>query len=109
MKLNRFPKLLSEIMLRPTAIRARGIDWLLLVAAAVVLLLIPLEGLARVGGGGSYSGGGGGGSSGGGGDGGAIIGIVRMLVWLTVEYPMVGVPVDVVVVVFVVYRFAKRG
>ena len=110
MKLNRFPKLLSEIMLRPTAIRARGIDWLLLsVAAAVVLLLIPLEGLARVGGGGSYSGGGGGGSSGGGGDGGAIIGIVRMLVWLTVEYPAVGVPVDVVVVVFVVYRFAKRG
>ena len=110
MKLNRFPKLLSEII-RPTAIRARGIDWLLLfVAAAVVLLLIPLEGLARVGGGGSYSGGGGGGSSGGGGgDGGAIIGIVRMLVWLTVEYPAVGVPVDVVVVVFVVYRFAKRG
>jgi hypothetical protein len=110
MKLNRFPKLLYEIMLRPTAIRARRIDWLLLfVAAAVVLLLIPLEGLARVGGGGSYSGGGGGGSSGGGGDGGAIIGIVRMLVWLTVEYPVVGVPVDIVVVVFVVYRFAKRG
>ena len=109
MKLNRFPKLLSEII-SPTAIRARGIDWLLLfVAAAAVLLVIPLEGLARVGGGGSYSGGGGGGSSGGGGDGGAIIGIVRMLVWLTVEYPVVGVPVDVVVVVFVVYRFAKRG
>lgn len=110
MKLNRFPKLLSEII-RPTAIRARGIDWLLpFFAAAVVLLLIPLEGMARVGGGGSYSGGGGGGSSGGGGgDGGAIIGIVRMLVWLTVEYPAVGVPVDVVVVVFVVYRFAKRG
>jgi hypothetical protein len=110
MKLNRFPKLLSEIMLRPTAIRARGINWLLLfVAAAAVLLVTPLEGFARVGGGGSYSGGGGGGSSGGGGDGGAIIGIVRMLVWLTVEYPAVGVPVDVVVVVFVVYRFAKRG
>jgi len=35
--------------------------------------------------------------------------LVRMLVWLTVEYPMVGVPVDIVVVGFVVYRFAKRG
>jgi hypothetical protein len=110
MKLNRFSKLLSEILLRRTATRARRVDWLLLfVAAAAVLLAIPLEGLARVGGGGSYSGGGGGGHSGGGGDGGAIIGIVRMLVWLTVEYPAVGVPVDVVVVVFVVYRFAKRA
>ena len=107
MKLIRLPKL-PEIMLRAAAARARGIGWLLLfIAAAAVLLVIPLEALARVGGGGSY-GGGGGGSSGGGGDGGAIIGIVRMLVWLTVEYPAVGVPVDIVVVVFVVYRFAKR-
>jgi len=48
MKLNRFSKLLSEILLRCTAIRARRIDWLLLfVAAAAVLLAIPLEGLAR--------------------------------------------------------------
>lgn len=78
-------------------------------AAAAWLLLYPLEAFARVGGGGSYSGGGHGGSSGGGGDGGAIIGIVRLLVWLTVEYPAVGVPVDIVVVVFVVYRFAKRA
>src|SRR4029450_14113567 len=109
MKLNRFPKLLSALKLKPPAIRARGIDWLLLfVAAAAVLLMIPLEGLARVGGGGSYSGGGGRGGSSGGGDGGAIIGIVRMLVWLTVEYPAVGIPVDVLVVSFVVYRFARR-
>jgi len=110
MTLIRLPKL-PEIILRVAAIRARGISWLLLLlAAAAVLLVIPLEGLARVGGGGSYSGGGGGGSSGGGGgDGGAIIGVVRLLVWLTVEYPAVGVPVDIIVVVFVVYRFAKRA
>ncbi|MGH9930571.1 MAG: TIM44-like domain-containing protein [Pyrinomonadaceae bacterium] len=90
----------------------RALGWhSLMIAAAAVLLLLPLEVLARVGGGGSYSGGGGhgGGSGGGGGDGGGIILIVRMLIWLTVEYPAVGVPVDVVVVGFVVYRFAKRG
>ena len=72
-------------------------------------MLVPLEVRARVGGGGSYSGGGGHGGSGGGGGGGAIIGLVRLLVWLTIEYPAIGVPVDVVVVGFIVYRFAKRG
>src|SRR5258705_13201480 len=105
MKLNRFPKLLSEIMLRPTAIRARGIDWLLLVAAAVVLLLIPLEGLARVGGGGSYSGGGGGGSSGGGGDGGGVIRPGRFVLWVPDTDPAGGVSVYIVVFVFVVFPF----
>ena len=78
-----------------------------LAAAAACLILFPLEVLARVGGGSSYGGGGGGGSGGGGG--GAIIGIVRILIYLTVEYPAVGIPVDIVVVVFVVYRLAKRG
>jgi hypothetical protein len=62
--------------------------------------------LARVGGGSSYGGGGGSHGSGGGG-GGAIVGIVRMLLWLTIEYPAVGVPVDIVIVGFVVYRFAR--
>ncbi|HEY2975670.1 MAG TPA: TIM44-like domain-containing protein [Pyrinomonadaceae bacterium] len=79
-----------------------------LVAGAVaVCLAVAAEALARVGGGQSYGGGGHGGS--GGGDGGAIIGVVRMLVWLTIEYPAVGVPVDVVVIGFVVYRFARGG
>jgi hypothetical protein len=89
---------------------APAIASILLVAGAVAscLILFAPEVLARVGGGGSYSGGGGSGGSGGGG-GGAIIAIVRMLVWLTVEYPAIGVPVDVGVVVFVVYRVARRG
>jgi hypothetical protein len=81
-------------------------------AVAACVALLPFEALARVGGGHSYGGGsrgGGSGGSGGNGDGGAIIGIVRMLIWLTVEYPVVGVPVDVAVVGFVVYRFARGG
>jgi hypothetical protein len=85
----------------------RGLRWLA-GAVAACLLLFPLEALARVGGGQSYGGGGGHGGSGGG-SGGAIIGLVRVLVWLTVEYPAVGVPVDICVVGFVVYRFARRG
>ncbi len=48
--------------------------------------------LARVGGGQSYGGGrrGGGGGGGGDGDGGAIIDLVRILLWLTIEYPALG-------------------
>jgi endogenous inhibitor of DNA gyrase (YacG/DUF329 family) len=69
--------------------------------------MFPLEAFARVGGGSSYGGGGGHGGSGG--DGGAIIGIVRILLWLTIEYPAVGVPLDVVVVGYVVYRLGWGG
>ena len=82
----------------------------LLAAAAAVCFAVAAEALARVGGGQSYGGGSrGGGGSGGSGDGGAIIAIVRMLLWLTIEYPAVGIPVDVAVVGFVVYRLARSG
>ncbi|MDQ6651272.1 MAG: TIM44-like domain-containing protein [Acidobacteriota bacterium] len=78
------------------------------VGALLLLLFLAEEVSARVGGGQSYGGGGGhGGDSGG--DGGAIIGVVRLLVYLTIEYPAVGVPLDIVFVVFVVYRFTTRG
>jgi hypothetical protein len=91
---------------------ARGLSkvtrvFLLAVAVASCLILVAPEVLARVGGGGSYGGGSRGGGSGG--DGGAIIAIVRMLIYLTVEYPAVGVPVDIAVVGFVVYRVVRRG
>jgi len=92
--------------------RCASILGLLLLAGAVVVcvLLLPFEALGRVGGGQSYGGGGShGGGSGGSGDAGAIIGIVRILFWLTVEYPVVGVPVDIAVVGFGVYRFAGGG
>src|SRR6266480_1489218 len=96
--------------------RTRNIDFLsrlllpiaVIAGALVVCLAVAGDALARVGGGQSYGGGGGHGSSGGG-DGGAIIGVVRILVWLTIEYPQVGVPVDIVVIGFVVFRFARRG
>ncbi|HEY0408093.1 MAG TPA: TIM44-like domain-containing protein [Pyrinomonadaceae bacterium] len=61
---------------------------------------------ARVGGGGSYSGGSGGGSGGGGG--GAIIAIVRLLFWLTIEVPVIGIPLDIAVIGGVVYYFVFK-
>ena len=67
------------------------------------------EAWARVGGGQSY---GGGGSHGGGGGGGAviwlIIQLVRFLLYLTIEYPIVGIPLDIVVIGGIVYSFARR-
>lgn len=72
----------------------------------LLLLLVAFVADARVGGGESYSGGGGGSSGGGGGgDGGGaelLFYIIRFLFWLTVEYPVIGIPVDIVVVVFVI-------
>ena len=78
------------------------------------LLLVPIDVAARVGGGHSYGGGGrsGGGGSGGGGDGGAIAWLIfeaiRLLVYLTVEYPAIGIPLDIIVVLGVVYFFKRR-
>lgn len=62
--------------------------------------------LLRVGGGSSYSGGGSssGGGGGGGGDGaGELIYLLfRFLFWLTVHYPAIGIPVDIVVIYLLV-------
>lgn len=96
--------------------RNRFFQLALLFAAAGALLILSgdfFEALARVGGGHSYSGGGrssgGSGGGGGGGGGGAIIGIVRLLFWLTIEYPAVGIPVDIVVIGGVIYFFTRSG
>lgn len=84
---------------------------LLAVAACATLLwLAPFaEVIARVGGGQGY---GGGGSGGGGGDGdglGYIIYlIVRLLIWLTIEYPAVGIPLDIIFISALVYYFFRR-
>src|SRR6476659_10900119 len=82
-----------------SAASANASKLLLLVVGLVSLMLVPLEVLARVGGGGSYSGGGGHGGSGGGGGGGAIIWLIfqliRLLAYLTIEYPAVGIPLDI--------------
>src|SRR5438552_11107642 len=77
--------------------RMGALRWLLLFAYAA-------PALARVGGGQSYSGGGGGSSGGGGGDGGGwlIFQGIRFLFWLTIEYPVIGIPVDIVVIIIVI-------
>ena len=82
----------------------------ILAALPGVLLLLPAEVFARVGGGQSY--GGGGSNGGGGGGGGAIIWLVfqlvRMLVYLTFEYPIIGIPLDLTVIGGIVFYFVKR-
>ncbi len=90
----------------------------LIAAVTCVLFLIADEVFARVGGGQSYGGGSrgggrsGGGSGGGSSDGGAIIWLVfqaiRFLIYLTIDYPLVGIPVDMVVVGGIVYFVARR-
>jgi hypothetical protein len=79
---------------------------------ALLLLLslfVVAEAWARVGGGESYSGGG---SSGGGdGDGGGaelLYFIFRFLLWLTIEHPAIGIPVDVIVVAGVIVWLRRR-
>lgn len=66
------------------------------------------EAWARVGGGQSY----GGGSRGGGGDGGGagalVYALVRFLIWLTIEYPYIGIPVDIIVIGAAIYWFTRR-
>ncbi|HSE31405.1 MAG TPA: TIM44-like domain-containing protein [Pyrinomonadaceae bacterium] len=77
------------------------------------LLLFPIEILARVGGGQSYGGGSrGSGGGGGDGDGGALAWLifeaVRFLIYLTFEHPVIGIPLDIIVLLGVVYFFRRR-
>jgi len=76
--------------------------------AGLVLLVSCAEVLARVGGGGSYGGGGGSGGGGGGGVIWLILQLVRLLLYLTIEYPIVGIPLDIIVIAGVIYYFARR-
>ncbi|HYJ87453.1 MAG TPA: TIM44-like domain-containing protein [Pyrinomonadaceae bacterium] len=77
--------------------------------AVALLMLNSIEAVARVGGGQGYGGGGGGGDD----DGGAIawivIELIRFLVYLTIEYPIVGIPLDIIVVCAVIYYFVRKG
>ena len=81
----------------------------LAVFGLLAFALFTTEAWARVGGGHSY--GGGGGSGGGGGDGGGLGVLVylifRFLLWLTIEHPAIGIPVDIIVIGFLIYRFMK--
>jgi Tim44-like domain len=78
------------------------------------LLLLPIESIARVGGGQSYGGGrsSGGGGDGGSDDGGAILWLIfeaaRLLIYLTIEHPVIGIPLDIVVLVGAIYFFKRK-
>src|SRR6266850_6481501 len=75
---------------------------------AIVALLFASEVPARVGGGQGYGGGGGSGGGGGGGGAGALVYLlVRFLLWLTIEHPVIGIPVDIIVIALVIYWFAR--
>ena len=75
-----------------------------------VCLLLTSEAVARVGGGQGY---GGGGSGGGDGDGGGaviwlVFELIRLLVYLTIEYPIIGIPLDIMVIAAVIWFFVFR-
>ena len=86
----------------------RVLSWIVI---AAFFALLADEVYARVGGGQSYGGKGGGGS-GGGGDSGAIIWLIfellRLLAYLTIEYPLIGIPLDIIVICAVVYYLFRR-
>jgi predicted lipid-binding transport protein (Tim44 family) len=76
----------------------------------LLLLVLAASAFARVGGGDSYSGGGSSGGGGGGGDDGTaelIYLAFRLLLWLNIEYPAIGIPVDILVIILY-FRWRKR-
>ena len=80
--------------------------------ALILCLALAAEALARVGGGSSYGGGGGSGGGDGGGAGAIIwliIQLFRVLIYLTIEYPAIGIPLDIFVAVAVAAYFVKRA
>src|SRR5207302_9455407 len=77
-------------------------------AIGVVALLtaaLAADVFARVGGGQSYGGGGGHGGGGAGGAGALIYLLIRSLLWLTIEHPVIGIPVDIVFSGLMIYCF----
>jgi hypothetical protein len=75
--------------------------------AIVSIALFATDALARVGGGQSYGGGSGGGGGGGGGLGALVYLFIRFLLWLTIEHPVIGIPVDIMVIGAVVYWYSR--
>jgi predicted lipid-binding transport protein (Tim44 family) len=76
---------------------------------ALPLLLVGGEALARMGGGGDFGGGGSWSSGGGGGGGGDGEAIVRLLIWLCLEHPVVGIPLTVGVAGGWIYLKSRDG
>jgi Tim44-like domain len=85
-------------------------------AIVFLLALVVFDAGARIGGGESYSGGGssssGSGSGGGSSDGGEaelLYYLFRFLLWLTIEYPAIGIPVDIVVIIVVIRWWRRKN
>src|SRR2546426_10383724 len=79
-------------------------------AIGVVALLtaaLAADVFARVGGGGSYGGGGDHGGGGGGGAGALVYLLIRFLLWLTIEHPVIWIPVDIIVIGLLIYWFTR--
>lgn len=72
----------------------------------IIFLLLIIPSHARVGGGHDYGTSGSDGSSG---DLGAIIAIVRLLLWLTIECPVIGVPLDIIIIIAIIYYSKNKG
>src|SRR5439155_22583953 len=90
--------------------RANGRLIVRVLMTGLVLLgvaFLATEAFARVGGGGSYGGGGGSGGGGGGGAGAIVYLLVRFLLWLTIEHPVIGIPVDIIVIALVIFWFMR--
>ncbi|MFN2529897.1 MAG: TIM44-like domain-containing protein [Pyrinomonadaceae bacterium] len=81
----------------------------LLGAIFVIAIVLPAVTFARVGGGQSYGGGshGGGGSGGGGAIVWLVFQLLRVLVYLTIEYPAVGIPLDILIIGGVIFYVAR--
>ena len=82
----------------------------LVAGLAVTVVLVALsffapEALARVGGGQSYGGGSSGGSGGSGEGAGFLIWLLFRLILLTFEYPAVGIPLDIIVVIGIIWIY----
>jgi hypothetical protein len=91
---------------RASRLPALAVIAIIAAIAAIALLVLPGPALARPGGGEGYSGGGSGGS--GGGDGGCIFLLLRLWFELVFRYPVVGIPLTIIIVVgFILYQKRK--
>src|SRR5947209_7750126 len=83
----------------PIANRRLTVRIMMACTALIGAALIATDTFARVGGGDSYGGGGGGGA--------LIYLLIRFLLWLTIEHPVIGIPVDIIVIALLIYWFAR--
>lgn len=82
----------------------------LVLLAVIILILLPCASDSRVGGGESYSGGGhsGGGYSGGGGGGSGDGELILWLLYLIIEYPSIGIPLVIIIIVYYIYNSRRQ-